>query len=71
MTAEQLEWIQTPFAQVDGGTTRRSSGIGLGLPLAKRLVRLMGGTLAVNTRADAGTSVSFTANASARARSAA
>jgi signal transduction histidine kinase len=72
MTAKQLEWIQTPFAQVDGGTTRRSSGIGLGLPLAKRLVRLMGGMLTVdNTRAGAGTSVSFTAKASALSRVAA
>jgi signal transduction histidine kinase len=71
MTAEQLEWIQTPFAQVDGGSTRRSSGIGLGLPLAKRLARLLGGTLTIDTRADAGTSVSFTANASARSRAAA
>jgi signal transduction histidine kinase len=71
MTAEQVDWIQTPFAQVDGGTTRQSSGIGLGLPLAKRLVRLMGGTLTVDTRADAGTSVSFTADASARSRAAA
>jgi signal transduction histidine kinase len=45
LSEEQLKWIQIPFAQVDGGSTRRSSGIGLGLPLANRIVKSMGGRL--------------------------
>jgi len=43
MSEEQLAWIALPFAQVDGGITRRHSGIGLGLPLAKRLATSLGG----------------------------
>ena len=35
LTAQQLEWISLPFAQVDGGLSRRNTGIGIGLPLAR------------------------------------
>ena len=61
MTAEQLQWIALPFAQVDGGLSRRNSGIGLGLPLAKRLATSLGGELTISSQPGAGTTVSFSA----------
>ncbi len=60
LTAEQLEWIDIPFAQVDGGSRRQSSGIGLGLPLAKRLVSASGGLFRISGRPGAGVTASFT-----------
>ncbi len=63
LTPRQLEWIRIPFAQVDGGVTRRSSGIGLGLPLAHRLVQAAGGRLKISGEADRGVKVSFTVRA--------
>ena len=61
LTSEQLEWIALPFAQVDGGLSRRNTGIGLGLPLAKRLATSLGGDLTISSQAGAGTTVSFSA----------
>ena len=60
LTPEQLEWIDIPFAQVDGGARRQSSGIGLGLPLAKRLVTAAGGELRLTGHPNAGVTVTFT-----------
>lgn len=59
LTEEQLGWIALPFAQVDGGLSRRHSGIGLGLPLAKRLAVSLGGDLAISSQAGSGTTVTF------------
>ena len=61
ISPEQLEWIALPFAQVDGGRTRRHSGIGLGLPLAKRLATSLGGELTLSDNPAGGTIVAFTA----------
>lgn len=61
MTAEQLAWIALPFAQVDGGLARRNTGIGLGLPLAKRLATSLGGDLSISSQPGAGTTVTFSA----------
>ena len=61
MTQEQLAWIALPFAQVDGGLTRRNTGIGLGLPLAKRLATSLGGELTISSQAGSGTTVTFSA----------
>jgi len=61
MTAEQLAWIALPFAQVDGGLSRRNTGIGLGLPLAKRLATSLGGDLTLSSQPGAGTTVNFSA----------
>ncbi len=61
MTDEQLAWIALPFAQVDGGLSRRNTGIGLGLPLAKRLASSLGGDLTISSQHGAGTTVTFSA----------
>jgi signal transduction histidine kinase len=42
------------FRQVDGSTTRRYGGSGLGLTLARQLARLMGGDIAVDSKPNAG-----------------
>jgi signal transduction histidine kinase len=47
------------FAQVDGSTTRRYEGIGLGLPITKRLVELHGGRIWVKSVVNQGSTFSF------------
>lgn len=42
------------FAQVDGGTTRRQGGTGLGLALVRELTALMGGTVQLHSEAGRG-----------------
>ncbi len=59
LTEEQLAWIALPFAQVDGGLSRRNTGIGLGLPLAKRLASSLGGDLTISSQPGSGTTVTF------------
>jgi len=63
LTPQQLEWIQIPAAQVDGGLTRRNSGIGLGLLLARRLTQAMGGELTLNGKPNQGVTARFTVKA--------
>ncbi|WP_068495192.1 sensor histidine kinase [Paramagnetospirillum marisnigri] len=48
------------FGQVDAGLARRHEGSGLGLPLTKGLVELHGGTLAIASVMDVGTTVTVT-----------
>jgi len=61
LSPAQLDWIALPFAQVDGGLNRRNSGIGLGLPLAKRLASSLGGELTLTAQPGGGTTALFTA----------
>lgn len=61
LSPAQLDWIALPFAQVDGGLNRRNSGIGLGLPLAKRLAGSLGGELTLTAQPGGGTTAVFTA----------
>lgn len=46
---EDRERIFDPFWQVEPATTRRRGGAGLGLSLARRLARLMGGDIVVSS----------------------
>ena len=59
MKEEDIPFAMTPFAQVDGSSTRRFEGTGLGLPLALHLCELHGGTLAINSEFGEGTTVTM------------
>jgi CheY-like chemotaxis protein len=49
MTAEQVERLFQAFSQADAATTRRFGGTGLGLALSRRLCRMMGGDVTVES----------------------
>ncbi len=49
MTSEQLAKLFEAFTQADAATTRRFGGTGLGLALSRRLCRMMGGDVTVES----------------------
>jgi signal transduction histidine kinase len=56
---EHMAKALAPFGQIDNLLTREHSGTGLGLPLAKRLTELHGGTFAIDSAVGAGTTVTL------------
>ena len=54
-----LETVLTPFGQVESAFSRRHHGTGLGLPLAKSLAELHGGTLTLESTLNEGTCVTI------------
>jgi signal transduction histidine kinase len=54
---EHLERALKPLDQVEDHLTRQHGGIGLGLPIARALVRMHGGELTLVSKVDVGTTV--------------
>ena len=57
MEVDDIPRALAPFSQLDGTLSRSHEGTGLGLPLAKHLTELHGGTLSIESAPDIGTTV--------------
>ncbi|TMJ62283.1 MAG: PAS domain S-box protein [Alphaproteobacteria bacterium] len=64
MTPEEITVALQPFGQLDTGFNRRHDGTGLGLPLARSLVELHGGSLQIDSEKGRGTAVAVLLSAS-------
>ena len=73
MTPEEIVEALTPFGQIENRMTATHNGTGLGLPLAKAMVELHDGTLAISSMPGHGTRIvlSFPASRIRSSRSAA
>src|SRR5713226_268429 len=57
IAAEDIAKVFTPFTQLNAHVSRQVQGTGLGLPLARALVQLHGGTLTIASEEGKGTAV--------------
>jgi signal transduction histidine kinase/CheY-like chemotaxis protein len=60
IAAQDVARVFEEFGQVDGATSRKQEGTGLGIPLSKRLVELHGGQLWLESQPGIGTTFFFT-----------
>ena len=59
MSPERLSSLSQPFAYGDAALTRDREGAGLGLAIARTIVELSGGRLAIDSRLGLGTTVAI------------
>ncbi len=59
IAAEDIPLAMQPFGQIDSTLSRRYDGTGLGLPLAKQLIELHGGTIMIESAIGLGTTVTI------------
>jgi two-component system cell cycle sensor histidine kinase PleC len=57
---KDISRAMAPFGQVDNALSRKYEGTGLGLPLTKKFVEIMGGSFKIESEVGAGTTISFT-----------
>ena len=57
--SEDLSRIFEPFVQADDGMSRRFAGIGLGLSIARKIARLHGGDVTLDSQFGVGTMARF------------
>lgn len=57
MSREEISRALEPFVQIDNSFRRQHEGTGLGLPLARQMTELHGGTLVIDSTPGAGTRV--------------
>jgi signal transduction histidine kinase len=58
ISQDQIQRVFEPFVQAERASTRRSSGVGLGLTIARDLARRMSGELTIASEVGAGTTAS-------------
>jgi signal transduction histidine kinase len=56
---EDIPRAMAPFGQVDSALSRKHEGTGLGLPLAKQLIELHGGSFSLESAVGVGTTVTL------------
>ena len=59
ISAHDIERVFDPFVQADSGLARRYGGVGLGLPIARRIARLHDGDVTLESIEGAGTTASL------------